>query len=63
MPARAEARVRARLRGTGRVDVQGIWGNQKGGLENLRFDHFPQYPFVKRCLLVWDSGLQLVHDN
>ena len=35
----------------------------KRGLVKLRFIIFLDFPSIKRCLLVWDSGLQLVCGN
>ena len=36
-----------------------IGATQKRGLANLRFIIFLNFPFMKICLLVWVSGLQL----
>ena len=37
-------------------------GNKKGGLVNLRCIFCINLPFIKIWFLVWDSGLQLVHE-
>ena len=34
-----------------------------GGVVNLRFDLFLNFLCINMCLLVWDSGLQLMHVN
>ena len=39
------------------------WGHQEGGLVTLWFVTFLNFPYTKICLLVWDSGLQLIYDN
>ena len=43
--------------------IRHSWGHQKGGLVNLRFIIFLNFPFLKVCLLVWDSGLKLIYGN
>ena len=37
--------------------------SKRGGIANLRFIIFLDFPYIKTCLLVWDSGLQPIYDN
>ena len=40
-----------------------LGATKKGGVVNLRFIISLDLPYVNICLLVWDSGLQLIYEN